>query len=623
MAISLHTMSLKHRRNPADDLSNIIKQNARFVYSVCYRELRDRTLAEDAAQEVFVVLARKISHLHAGPSLSAWLFLTARNVSRTIARNEQHRRSYEVSSDDNLITNDKTWQPIDTCLNEAISRLNAKDREVILMRFFEQYSHKEIGDLLRISESAAERRTARALERLRKIIEAHRIIISIPIFAALLEKNSLMHVPETCIHKLSCIPVQPFTSRLPIGLLGWGLAVGLLTVLLLKSPMNSEQNRNQLLQMIMGLGVHAHTIPQSVNVKDLPLKPSDLIHYPADFGRLNLELATHFNDLGPIFRFENGVLTIYKISAIPDYYATMNSYKIMKDRKKLDGVVWGNLTKDILPLYNKTTLAINNNIRQLKLISTQYTAALTDEAGNVLWSIQYPVPDYILCIDKNRNAVLTDRNGKLEWSGTLPSKQMGTPSGEERDAFVRCKVPEYGLEYYSDHSHSIVLKDLSGRVLWSGYGINNGGLEVHSPELESCSIWGLPANLQGIQTTKLQFTFEPGTIDVTDWHGKSIGSVQTVIAHCKSIANGAHAFTLLSPNDYESIEKVYPPKVIGASINLKYSGRNSGYVVDVKEQCVDLDGPIYNPKEHAYMAIHAYSTSPHFGINELRTDTLE
>ena len=49
-----------------------------WVYAACKRGLRDRHLAEDAAQAVFLTLARRAKSISPKVRLSGWLFKTTR-----------------------------------------------------------------------------------------------------------------------------------------------------------------------------------------------------------------------------------------------------------------------------------------------------------------------------------------------------------------------------------------------------------------------------------------------------------------------------------------------------------------------------------------------------------------
>ena len=52
----------------------LVRRYTDLVYCTCLRELGDPSLAEDATQAVFLVLARKTASLQRGATLSSWLF---------------------------------------------------------------------------------------------------------------------------------------------------------------------------------------------------------------------------------------------------------------------------------------------------------------------------------------------------------------------------------------------------------------------------------------------------------------------------------------------------------------------------------------------------------------------
>src|SRR5678815_4875636 len=54
--------------------------------------------------------------------------------------------------------------------DEAMRELGKQEREFVLLRFFENKSLREIGEVMDVSEDAAQKRVARALERLRDLL---------------------------------------------------------------------------------------------------------------------------------------------------------------------------------------------------------------------------------------------------------------------------------------------------------------------------------------------------------------------------------------------------------------------------------------------------------------------
>jgi DNA-directed RNA polymerase specialized sigma24 family protein len=60
-----------------DAFKAVIEQYVGLVYSACLRQLKDRHLAEDASQAVFLLLSQKAGALNPG-HLAGWLLTTSR-----------------------------------------------------------------------------------------------------------------------------------------------------------------------------------------------------------------------------------------------------------------------------------------------------------------------------------------------------------------------------------------------------------------------------------------------------------------------------------------------------------------------------------------------------------------
>ncbi len=183
---------------------------ANLIYYVCLREVRDRTLAEDAAPAVFVLLARKAAPLsrRSGP-LAGWLFSAARLVGRNAARHNARRQAREVSGawvdmalveqpDDAAGSNSQqSWSAMDERLNDALARLSARDRNAVLLRFFDQRSFAELGSALGIAENAARMRVSRAVEKLRRHLAKAGVVVSLAALTVFLTERASDAAPSS------------------------------------------------------------------------------------------------------------------------------------------------------------------------------------------------------------------------------------------------------------------------------------------------------------------------------------------------------------------------------------------------------------------------------------------
>ena len=70
-------------------------RHARWLYAAAFRHLRDRHVAEDATQAVFVLLWRRAGSVAGRRKVTGWLFRAVGYAARAMKRAERRRRKYE------------------------------------------------------------------------------------------------------------------------------------------------------------------------------------------------------------------------------------------------------------------------------------------------------------------------------------------------------------------------------------------------------------------------------------------------------------------------------------------------------------------------------------------------
>ena len=173
-----------------------------LVYSACLRETGSPPQAEDAAQAVFLLLARKAPSLTARASLAGWLFSAARLISRNARRQEKRRQGQEQKAAEEMIragrdavADDAAWAGVAPALNDALAALSGREREAVLLSFFQGLSLTKTGDMLGISADAAQMRVSRALEKLRRHLAKTGVGVSGAALAVLLPAHAAHGLP--------------------------------------------------------------------------------------------------------------------------------------------------------------------------------------------------------------------------------------------------------------------------------------------------------------------------------------------------------------------------------------------------------------------------------------------
>ncbi|MGA2231548.1 MAG: sigma-70 family RNA polymerase sigma factor [Tepidisphaeraceae bacterium] len=157
------------RGGSREALEELIRRNLGLVYSSALRQVRDPHLAEDVTQAVFMVLMQRAGSVRDGMALGGWLVSVTRYASVSAMRKQARRNRHEAAAarPEAVALTKEEWTAISPYLDAELNRLPTKDRDAVVLRFFQSRSFAEVGAEVGLTAEAARKRVERSVAKLR------------------------------------------------------------------------------------------------------------------------------------------------------------------------------------------------------------------------------------------------------------------------------------------------------------------------------------------------------------------------------------------------------------------------------------------------------------------------
>ena len=160
---------------PDPDLEQIftelVSSHQTSLLRMCYLNLHDTGLAEDAVQETFVKAYRALPGFRGECSMKTWLMRIAINTCRDMQRGSWLKHISRTVSLDQLAEPSESFSEDALAVNIEIARLPVKLRETVLLYYYQNMKIEEVADALGIGVSSASERLKRAKEKLRTALK--------------------------------------------------------------------------------------------------------------------------------------------------------------------------------------------------------------------------------------------------------------------------------------------------------------------------------------------------------------------------------------------------------------------------------------------------------------------
>ena len=142
------------------------------VYAFFRRRINDAAQAEELSQETFLAVLRAATRYEPRATFRAYLFGIAFNLLAAHRRKSTSAPMSSTSTPDEVSAASGTDPATVMCVRQAVERLEATEREVLLLREFEELSYEEIAKILRAPVNTVRSRLFRARMALREILIA-------------------------------------------------------------------------------------------------------------------------------------------------------------------------------------------------------------------------------------------------------------------------------------------------------------------------------------------------------------------------------------------------------------------------------------------------------------------
>ena len=138
------------------------------MMAIAYAVLSDHQLAEDAAQESFARALVNLRSLKNRNRFAPWLAAICRNVAKDMVAAKARETIVEDLSQ---VTEKKRHDGDNQMIHRAIEQLPAAEKELIVLRYYNNLSYERIGAILGISHAAINGRLARTKQKMAKYLK--------------------------------------------------------------------------------------------------------------------------------------------------------------------------------------------------------------------------------------------------------------------------------------------------------------------------------------------------------------------------------------------------------------------------------------------------------------------
>ncbi len=167
----------------------LIEKYQRQIVHFMFRMVHNQAVAEELAQEVFLRVYRSRESYRAEAKFTTWLYRIATNLGVNYARDNKHEKAAQnvyldqpdaesgttpdVADSRSNVEQDLVREERMRAIRQHVMALPERQRNAVLMHKFQEMDYKQIGEVLKLSESATKSLLFRAYQTLRERLKEY------------------------------------------------------------------------------------------------------------------------------------------------------------------------------------------------------------------------------------------------------------------------------------------------------------------------------------------------------------------------------------------------------------------------------------------------------------------
>lgn len=166
-------------KGDADAFRLIVEKYEKPIFNLMYRTTGNREEAADLAQDAFLRAYENIKKYKIGKKFYSWLYTIALNIARDHMRGKAREAKFHIERKANLRMAVDTLEFREEenyyetqAIYQALAQLPIDYREILILKYKNGWTMRDIAKMFNISVSGAKMRVHRGLDKMRNYLEA-------------------------------------------------------------------------------------------------------------------------------------------------------------------------------------------------------------------------------------------------------------------------------------------------------------------------------------------------------------------------------------------------------------------------------------------------------------------